>query len=177
MTLKKFSQAMALMIGCMFVAGPALAAKQCKSQLNQKGMFYFNKNKAKSSADGRWEKQAAIKYGVGYSFLNNAKGKSHGCTFTMKNGKKLYNCTTRAKPCKTLAKVCKPKLTKAGMFYFNKDTAKSSAIGRWEKKAAIQHGMNFSFWKGAKGKGFSCSHSMKNGKKLYNCKAIAKPCH
>ena len=167
---------MALMIGCMFVAQPALAATQCKAPLSKKGMFYFNKNKAISSAQGRWEKKAAIQHGIGFSFWNNAKGKGRSCTSTMKNGKKLWNCKLTAKPCKTV-KLCKPKLSKAGMFYFNKAKAKSSAVGRWEKKAAIKHGISYSFWNAAKAKNFNCTFKMKNGKKLWNCKAIAKPCN
>ena len=177
MSFKKISQALTLFIGCMFLSQPAMAAKQCKSQLNKKGMYYYNKDKAKSSAKGRWEKQAAIKYGIGYSFWNNAGGKGYSCSATMKNGKKLWNCTAKAKPCKTLAKICKPKLSKAGMFYFKKATAVSSARGRWEKQAAIKYGVNYSFWKSAKAKNYTCSFKMKNGKKLWNCTAKAIPCN
>ncbi len=176
MTFKTISQALALMIGCMVMAQPAMAAKQCKPQLKKAGMFYFNKDKAKSSAAGRWEKQAAIKHGIGFSFWSNAKGKGYSCTSTMKNGKKLYNCIAKAKPCKTVAKVCKSKLSKKGMFYFKKAKAKSSAVGRWEKQSAIKNGIGYSFWSNAKSKSFACSFSMKNGKKLWNCAAKAKPC-
>ena len=176
MTFKKFSQAIALLIGTMVLAQPALAAKQCKSPVSQKGMFYFKKATAISSAQGRWEKKAAIKHGIGFSFWNNAKGKNTSCTFTMKNGKKLWNCKLTAKPCKTVAKICKPKMSQKGMFYFKKATAISSAQGRWEKQAAIKHGIGYSFWKNAKAKNFTCGFTMKNGKKLWNCNAHAKPC-
>jgi len=176
MTFKKYSQVLALIIGGLFVAQPAMAAKQCKSPLSQKGMHYYSLNKTMSSAMGRWEKKAAIKYGVGYSFWKNAKGYSRTCTHKMKNGKKLWNCTVTARPCKKVAKSCKPKLSQKGMFYFKRAKAKSSARGRWEKKAAIKYGIGYSFWKNAKSKGQACSFTMKNGKKLWNCKAYAKPC-
>ncbi len=175
MSFRKVSQTITLVVGCLFVAQSASAATQCKTPLSQKGMHYFSKAKAVSSAKGRWEKKAAIKHGIGFSFWNKAKGRSTFCGFKMKNGKKLWNCTLKAKPCKTV-KLCKPKLAKAGMFYFDKAKAKSSAVGRWQKQAAINYGMGYSFWNSAKNKNYSCSFTMKNGKKLWNCKAIARPC-
>ena len=132
--------------------GSALAATQCKPKLEKHGMWYYDKTKAKSSAKGRWEKQASINHGIKFSFWNNAKSKSYKCK---KHDNGTWRCKAIAKPCANIT-TCKPLLKKHGMWYYKKEKAKSSAIGRWEKQASIAHGIKFSFWKNAKSKSFNC---------------------
>lgn len=146
------------------------AATQCKKPVGKYGMYYFNKQKAKDSAVGRWEKQVAINHGIGFSFWNNAKKRSNICK---KQANNTYRCFAIGTPCQT-KKICKPLLKKHGMWYFNKNKAKSSAKGRWEKQAAIKYGVKFSFWNNAKSKSYSCK---KHDNNTWRCQAIAKPCH
>lgn len=151
-------------------AGSTIAATQCNQPIGEYGMYYFNQNKAKSSAIGRWEKKVAIKHGIGASFWNNAKTRSNVC---QKQANNTYRCFAIGTPCQTTT-TCKPKLSQKGMFYYKKQQAKDSAKGRWEKQAAIQHGVNFSFWNSAKQKSFNCKKQPNN---TWQCTAIAKPCH
>ena len=71
----------------------------------------------------------------------------------------------------------KPMLSVSGKTYYKKDTAKSSAVGRWEKKAVIKHGMKYGKWEKAKKTSFDCDSKFHqgNGKKLWTCKANGKP--
>lgn len=147
----------------------ANALTQCKNPVGSYGMYYYKKATAKSSAVGRWEKKTAIQHGIGLSFWNNAKKRSNICK---KQANNTYRCFAIGTPCQTKT-VCKPKLKKHGMYYFNKQQAKSSAKGRWEKQAAINYGVNYSFWNKAKAKNFKCK---KQPNKTWRCKAIAKPC-
>lgn len=141
----------------------------CKPAVPEYGMFYVKKSKAKTSAIGRWEKKVAIKHGIGSSFWKNAKKRSNICK-QQPNG--TFRCLAIGTPCKTV-KVCKPLLVKKGMYYHNKAKAKASARGRWEKQAAIQHGIGSSFWKNAKQKKMACKQQPNNS---WRCTAIAKPC-
>jgi len=153
-----------------FAPGTSSAATQCKNALGEYGMYYYKEQKAKSSAVGRWEKKAAIKHGIGLSFWKNAKTKSNVCK---KQANNTYRCFAIGTPCQT-KKLCKPTLKKHGMWYTKKEKAKSSAIGRWEKQAAIHHSVKYSFWNNAKTKSFSCKKHQNN---TWRCEAIAKPCH
>ena len=146
------------------------AVTQCKNPVGEYGMYYFKKSKAKTSAIGRWEKKTAIKHGINFSFWNNAKKRSNVCK---KQPNNTWRCFAIGTPCYT-KKVCKSKLKKHGMWYFNKQKAKDSAKGRWEKQAAIEHGVSYSFWSNAKGKGFKCK---KHDNGTWRCLARAKPCH
>ncbi|CAN0495044.1 unnamed protein product, partial [Scytosiphon promiscuus] len=58
---------------------PAFSKTQCKNPIGSYGMYYYKKQKAKTSAEGRWEKKTAIKHGIGLSFWNNAKKRSNIC--------------------------------------------------------------------------------------------------
>lgn len=149
----------------------AVQAKEiCKQPIGEYGMYYFKQAKAKSSAVGRWEKKVAIKHGIGLSFWKNAKIRSNVCK---KQANNTYRCFAIGTPCQTKTS-CKPAVKKHGMYYFNKQKAKSSAKGRWEKQAAIQHGVNYSFWNSAKKKNFNCKKQANN---TWRCLAIARPCN
>ena len=148
----------------------ANAATICKKPTLSYGMYYYKKSKAKTSAIGRWEKKTAIQYGVGLSFWNNAKKRSNVC---QKQANNTWRCLAIGTPCQT-KKTCKPKLKKHGMYYFNKQKAKTSAKGRWEKQAAIQYGIKYSFWNNAKLNHFKCKKQPNN---TWRCLAVAKPCH
>lgn len=156
--------------GLSLSAASAQAVTQCKNPIGSYGMYYFNKAKAKSSAVGRWEKKVAIKHGIGLSFWNNAKKRSNVCK---KQANNTWRCFAIGTPCQT-KKVCKGLLKKHGMWYFNKAKAKSSARGRWEKQAAIKHGVSYSFWNNAKSKSYNCK---KHSNNTWRCEARAKPCH
>lgn len=71
----------------------------------------------------------------------------------------------------------KPMLSVSGKTYYKKGTAKSSAVGRWEKKAVIKHGLKFGNWEDAKKTSFDCDSKFHqgNGKKQWTCKANGKP--
>lgn len=153
-----------------FTAVKASAITQCKNPVGSYGMYYFNEQKAKDSAVGRWEKKVAIEHGIGFSFWNQAKKQSNVCK---KQSNGTYRCFAIGTPCQT-KNVCKPMLKKHGMWYFNKEKAKTSAIGRWEKQAAIEYGVSFSFWNNAKTKSFGCK---KHDNNTWRCEARAKPCH
>lgn len=75
------------------------------------------------------------------------------------------------------AKVAKPMLKTDGMNYYAKPTAKSSAIGRWERKASASYGAQFGGWGRAKKKSVDCrsKYHQGNGKKLWTCTAKGKP--
>ncbi|MEO9876749.1 MAG: hypothetical protein ABJM26_21980 [Anderseniella sp.] len=75
------------------------------------------------------------------------------------------------------AKKTKPMIGAYGKSYYKKAKARSSAVGRWEKRVAIKHGLKFSHWSRAKAKGTSCQSKFHqgNGKKLWTCTASAKP--
>lgn len=148
----------------------ANAATQCKKAIGSYGMYYYKKSKAKTSAVGRWEKKTAIQHGIGLSFWNNAKKRSNVC---QKQANNTWRCFAIGTPCQTKT-VCKPKLKKHGMYYYNKQKAQSSAKGRWEKQAAIQYGVKYSFWNSAKARKFKCKKQPNN---TWRCAAIAKPCH
>ncbi len=148
----------------------ANAATQCKKAIGSYGMYYYKKTKAKSSAEGRWEKKTAIQHGIGLSFWNNAKKRSNICK---KQANNTWRCFAIGTPCQTKT-VCKPKVKKHGMYYYNKQKAKSSAKGRWEKQAAIQYGVKYSFWNNAKVKNYKCKKQPNN---TWRCLAIARPCH
>lgn len=71
----------------------------------------------------------------------------------------------------------KPMLKVEGKSYYSKQQAKSSAIGRWEQKAATKHGVVFKKWEDASKKRFDCKRKTHQGnaKKLWTCMAKAKP--
>lgn len=71
----------------------------------------------------------------------------------------------------------KPLHSAKGKNYYQKSKAKSSAIGRWEKSAAIKHGFDYGGWNKAKSKSVNCNRKFHrgNGKKLWTCTAKAKP--
>lgn len=77
----------------------------------------------------------------------------------------------------TAATDVKPKLNVAGKSYYKKQTAKNSAVGRWEKKAVIKHGFKYGKWEKARKTSFDCDSKFHqgNGKKLWTCNAIGKP--
>ncbi len=156
--------------GFAITSGSALAATQCKPKLEKHGMWYYDKTKAKSSAKGRWEKQAGINHGIKFSFWNNAKNKSYKCK---KHDNGTWRCKAIAKPCANIT-TCKPLLKKHGMWYYKKAKAQSSAKGRWEKQVSITHGIKFSFWNNAKNKSYKCK---KHDNGTWRCEARAKPCH
>lgn len=156
--------------GFAITTGSALAATQCKPKLEKHGMWYYDKTKAKSSAKGRWEKQAGINHGIKFSFWNNAKNKSYKCK---KHDNGTWRCKAIAKPCANIT-TCKPLLKKHGMWYYKKAKAQSSAKGRWEKQVSITHGIKFSFWNNAKNKSYKCK---KHDNGTWRCEARAKPCH
>ncbi|GJM03415.1 MAG: hypothetical protein DHS20C08_19160 [Rhodomicrobium sp.] len=159
----------ALIISLSLTAG-AKAGKICKQPTGEYGMYYYKKAKAKSSAIGRWEKKVAIKHGIGLSFWNNAKVRSNICK---KQANNTYRCFAIGTPCQ-IKTSCKPVLKKHGMYYFNKQKAKDSAKGRWEKQAAINHGVKYSFWNSAKKKHYKCKKQDNN---TWRCLAIARPCN
>ena len=169
-TIIKPLMAIALLAAAGFSTTTAMAATQCKPKLEKHGMWYYKKDKAKSSAVGRWEKQASINHSIKFSFWNNAKGKSFSCKKYPNN---TWRCKAKAKPCANIT-TCKPLLKKHGMWYYNKNKAKSSAKGRWEKQASIEHGIKFSFWNNAKNKSYKCK---KHDNGTWRCEARAKPCH
>jgi hypothetical protein len=71
----------------------------------------------------------------------------------------------------------KPSLSANGMDYYAKPTAKTSAIGRWERKASAKHGAEYGGWGKAKQKSVNCNsrYHQGNGKKLWTCTARGKP--
>ena len=156
-------------MGLSLTTVKASALTQCKKPIGSYGMYYFNKQKAKTSAIGRWEKKTAIAHGIGLSFWSNAKKRSNVCK---KQPNNTWRCFAIGTPCQTKT-ICKPQLKKHGMWYFKKAKAKTSAIGRWEKQAAINYGVNFSFWNNAKAKSFKCK---KHDNNTWRCEARAKPC-
>lgn len=71
----------------------------------------------------------------------------------------------------------KPMLTVEGKTYYKKQTATESAIGRWEKRAVIKHGIKYGKWNDARKTSMDCDSKFHqgNGKKLWTCAANGKP--
>lgn len=74
------------------------------------------------------------------------------------------------------AKVCKPKLTAQGMYYYTEKKAKESADYRFGLKVASVHGVPWAHVSQAKNKSYACTDGHGDSGKLHNCKLTANPC-
>lgn len=171
--LKTASQTALLVLATTFVATSVQAAIDVKPRVTAKGMFYKNKTKAQSSAQGRWGLKAASKYGAAYGHWGAAKGKSMSCKKTIKSsGAKIWNCKASAKPAKKF-KLCEGRVNAKGLYYQKSKNALFSARSRWGLKAAAKFGAPFGFWNKAVKRGTKCK---RNSNGLVQCKVTAKAC-
>ncbi|MCK5745446.1 hypothetical protein [Oricola sp.] len=155
----------------------AEAAPKTQPALTVSGKSYYDKQQARSSAVGRWEKQAAIKYGLDFSDWGQAKHKGFLCNEDVhkKNGRTLWTCKALGQPFANI-KTCKNQSVVAKNTRANKNKAQSETIKTWEKLAAINFGVKYSFWKNASDKSIKCSKQGSGSKQVFVCRYQAKPC-
>lgn len=177
-TVKFMTFAMLIVAAISNGTSDAQAGVKSKPSLSVQGMNYYDKAQAKSSAIGRWEKKAAIKYGLEFSQWGKAKSKGTTCKkkFHRNNGRILWTCTASGRPTAKIV-TCKGSVSATGTHKSNRSKARSTARENWEKKAAIAHGIKFSFWKNASQKKGFCIKKASGGTHQIRCTYIAKACH
>lgn len=169
--------ALAILAGGLSASIGAEAAPQTQPILTVSGKTYYDKQQARSSAVGRWEKQAAIKYGLKFSNWGQAKHKGFSCNERAHktNGRTVWTCKALGQPFSDV-KTCKNRSVVAKNTRANKANAQSATIKTWEKLAAVNFGVKYSFWKNASDKSVKCSKQGSGGKQVFECRYQAKPC-
>ncbi len=157
-------------------ATQAIAETKVKPMLSVSGKSYYKKQKAQSSAVGRWEKKAVIEHGFGFGKWGKAKKTSFDCNskFHQGNGKKLWTCTARGKPVANV-QTCASGTISATWYHPTKAGAQSGVRDAWEKLAAGEHGIKYSFYKNAKNKHSICGNDSQFPGKI-TCTLSATPC-
>jgi hypothetical protein len=160
----------------MAVTTQANAATDVKPMLSVSGKSYYQKQKAKSSAVGRWEKTAIIQHGSGYGKWGKAKKTSFDCNskFHQGNGNKVWTCKARGRPVANV-QICVSGKVNAKWFHPNEAGAKAGVRKGWEKLAAGKYGIKYSFYKNAKNKHSTCGVDSKHPGKI-TCTLSATPC-
>lgn len=167
----------AAVLGGFGVIGGATeaAAGTDKPMLKVEGKSYYSKQKAKSSAIGRWEKKVGTKHGLVFDNWEDASKKSFDCKRKTHQGnaRKLWTCIAKARPGSKIA-FCASGKVKAKWVHPNEAGAKAGARNDWEKRAAAKHGMKYSFYKNAVHKNSTCgSDSQYPGKIVCTLSAYA----
>ncbi|MBW8635878.1 hypothetical protein K1W69_01680 [Hoeflea sp. WL0058] len=163
-------------VGSLGVTTQAVAATDIKPTLSVSGKSYYQKEHAKNSAVGRWEKKAVIQHGMNYGKWGQAKQTSFDCNskFHQGNGKKLWTCKASGKPVANV-KMCASGKIRARWYHPNKAGAQKGVKDAWEKLAAAEHGMKYSFYKNATNKHFTCGADSQFPGKI-TCNLSATPC-
>lgn len=157
-------------------ATEAFAATKVKPMLSVSGKTYYDKQKAKSSAVGRWEKKAVIEHGIGFGKWEKAKKTGFNCNskFHQGNGKKLWTCKANGKPVANI-QICASSKINAKWYHSTEAGAKAGVLDAWEKLAAAEHGIKYSFYKNAKSKHSTCGSDSQFPGKI-TCTLSATPC-
>lgn len=158
------------------VATQAAAATKVKPMLSVSGKAYYKKQKAKSSAVGRWEKRAVIDHGMGFGNWEKAKKTGFDCNqkFHQGNGKKLWTCKAKGKPVANVQMCASGKIS-ARWYHSTEAGAKTGVRDGWEKLAAAKHGTKYSFYKNATNKHSTCGADSQFPGKI-TCTLTATPC-
>lgn len=163
-------------IGTVGSATEAAAANQVKPMLSVSGKTYYQKQKAQSSAVGRWEKKVVMQHGFDFGKWEKAKKTSFDCDskFHQGNGKKLWTCKANGKPVAQV-QMCASGKVKAKWYHSTEAGAKSGVRDAWEKLAAGKHGIKYSFYKNAENKHSTCGADSQFPGKI-TCTLSATPC-
>lgn len=154
----------------------ASAANDTKPMLSVSGKSYYQKQQAQKSAIGRWEKKAVIDHGFDYGKWGEAKKTSFDCDskFHQGNGKKLWTCKANGKPVANI-KICVSGKIQAKWYHSNEIGAQKGVEDAWEKLAAAEYGIKYSFYKNAKNKHSTCGDDSQFPGKI-TCSLSAAPC-
>ncbi|MFK7901291.1 MAG: hypothetical protein AB8B49_00450 [Nitratireductor sp.] len=157
-------------------ADQAQAATKVKPMLSVAGKTYYNKQTAKSSAVGRWEKKAVIMHGFEFSKWEKAKKTGYNCSskFHQGNGKKLWTCKANGKPVANV-QMCTSGKVRAKWYHPNEVGARAGVRDAWEKLAAAEFGIKYSFYKNAKNKHATCGKDSNHPGKI-TCTLSATAC-
>lgn len=151
-------------------------ATTSKPMLKVEGKSYYSKQKAKSSAIGRWEQKAHTKHTAVFKRWEDAHKKSFDCKRKTHQGnaRKLWTCIAKARPGSKIA-FCRFGTLKTKWIHPNEAGAKAGARNAWEKRAAAQHGMKYSFYKNAIHKKSTCGSDSQHPGKIV-CTLAATAC-